>query len=166
MARYPTLNAALRKQLERIQPSVLRGVNYYPCAAKLVNGDILSCVCLVQDEAFIKLCGGVDPESFPRGNRVLVQEVADVSESPLRLPARCARKLRRHGESGMGYFVFTVVFTDLSRQAYGGGSVDFIQYPEGKGPKNVLWVIPHEGKQAESILTGPAPHWCLYSEAS
>ncbi len=42
----------------------------------------------------------------------------------------------------MGYTVFTSVFADDSRQAYGtGNAVDFISYPVGKGQDDVLDVL-------------------------
>jgi hypothetical protein len=68
------------------------------------------------------------------------------------------------GESGMGYTIFTVVFADGSRQAYScGNAVDFIRYPEGAGPKDVVDVLPHEGRNAEPVRC-PEYYWCLFSE--
>jgi hypothetical protein len=43
--------------------------------------------------------------------------------------------------------IFTVVFADGSRQAYGtGNAVDFIRYPEGKGENDVIDVLPTRGE--------------------
>jgi hypothetical protein len=39
-----------------------------------------------------------------------MENVAEVRDSPRRLPARFANELYQHGESGMGYTIFTVVF--------------------------------------------------------
>jgi len=164
MGRYPTLNASLREQLRRIKPSISGRLNYYPCAAKLRNGEVLSCVYLVCDDPFVRMWGAY-PEKDSGKKWVPLQEVVEVSDSLLRLPAKFANKLYKHSESGMGYTIFTVLFSDLSRQAYGcGNAVDFIQYPEGKGPKNVLWVSPHKGRHAENVLTSPPFSWSLYSE--
>jgi hypothetical protein len=165
IGRYPPLTLGLRQQLERIKPSIAGDLNYYPCAAKLVSGEVLPCVYLVCGERYIN-SWGVYPENDRAKNWIRVQDVAEVVDSPCRLPAKFATKLYKHGESGMGYTIFTVLFSDLSRQAYGtGNAVDFIQYPEGKGPKNILWVFAHSGRKANP-LPCPTYYWCLYSEHS
>ena len=70
-----------------------------------------------------------------------------LAESPRRLPAQFANKLYKSGESGMGYTIFTVIFADGSRQAYGtGNAVDFISYPEGKGQMDVVDCAAPRGK--------------------
>ncbi len=70
--------------------------------------------------------------------------LAEARDSPARLPARFANKLYRHGESGLGYTIFTVVFADGEKQAcVTGNALDFIRYPHGKGPIDVVAVIPH-----------------------
>jgi hypothetical protein len=165
MGRYPPLSPTLRQQLERIRPSVSGDLHYYPCEAKLLNGDVLTCVYLVPDHPYLGFWG-VYPENDRGKNWIRLQDVAEVVDSSSRLPAKFATKLYKHGESGMGYTIFTVVFWDLSRQAYAtGNAVDFIRYPEGKGPKDVLWVLPHRGRNAQP-LSCPTYYWCLYSEGS
>ncbi len=64
----------------------------------------------------------------------------------------------------MGYTIFTVVFSDGSRQAYvTGNAVDFIRYPGDKGPADVVKVLPHEGRNTE-MVKAPEYYWCLYSK--
>ena len=69
----------------------------------------------------------------------------------------------------MGYSLFTVIFksdnsSSQSSQAYiTGGAVDFIDYPEGKGPKDVFRVLLHVGRES-NYIDGPKYYWCLYSE--
>jgi len=93
--------------------------------------------------------------------------VAQVPDSSSRLPARLANEIYRNGESGMGYTIFTVVFADGLRQAcVTGNAVDFIRYPRHKGPKDVVAVIPHEGRRDDSLMESPEWYWCLYSEES
>jgi hypothetical protein len=76
-------------------------------------------------------------------------------DSPTRLPVRFADEISRHGESGMGHTIFTVVFADGQRQAcVTGNAVDFIRYPLGKGPRDVAAVIPHAGRRDESLVKG------------
>jgi hypothetical protein len=40
---------------------------------------------------------------------VAIQDVTQIADSPVRLPAELANQLYAAGESGMGYVVFTVV---------------------------------------------------------
>ena len=85
-----------------------------------------------------------------------------VEDSPTRLPARFANQIYDHGESGMGYTIFTVAIFDGERQARGtGGAVDFIRYPNGKGPSDVGGVRPHEGRNAQPVAA-PDRYCCLY----
>jgi hypothetical protein len=138
-------------------------LRYYPCAVRLTNGETLACVYVVHDEPYLRMWG-VYPENDRGKSWVCVQDVLEIVDSPYRLPARFATELYRHGESGMGYTIFTVVFSDGSRQAYGtGNAVDFVRYPEGKKAKDVVVVLPHEGRNAESAR-GPGYYWCLYSD--
>jgi DNA-binding IscR family transcriptional regulator len=64
----------------------------------------------------------------------------------------------------MGYTIFTIVFSDGERQAcITGGAVDFIRYPNGKGPNDVSSVLPHEGGRNAEQVGAPDWYWCLYS---
>jgi hypothetical protein len=108
---------------------------------------------------------GVYPEDDRGKRHIRIEDVLKVEESPTRLPAHFAKEIYKHGESGMGYTIFTVLFSDGSRQAcVTGGAVDFVRYPEGKGPEDVIEVLPHKGRNAQPVR---APDWysCLYSDA-
>ena len=161
--RYQQLSPAIRQQLQSIEPSIDGELKYYPCAAWLVDGSSLSCVYVVRDEPYLKTWG-VYPENDSGKNWFRVQDLLEAVDSPSRLPARFATELYTHGESGMGYTIFTVVFSDGFKQAYvTGNAVDFIRYPEGKGPRDVVGVRPHEGRHAGAARC-PEYYWCLYSE--
>ena len=114
---------------------------------------------------FIKIWGWYPDQDHGKA----VSDIASVMDSPTRLPAVFANELYRAGESGMGYCLFTVIFKSdnssvESSQAYvTGDAVDFIDYPEGKGPKDVVRVLPHIGRESNHI-NGPKYYWCLYSE--
>jgi hypothetical protein len=159
---FPRLPDKLREDLSTIPPSVDAGLTYWPCAARLKDGTVLACVYVVHEVPYIKQWG-VYPQ-YDRGKSYIsVTDVDALADSPKRLPAQFANKLYRRGESGMGYTIFTVVFTDGSRQAYvTGNAVDFISYPEGKTPSDVIDVLPHEGRAAEPI-SRPEYYWCLFS---
>jgi hypothetical protein len=167
-SRYPKLPSHLVEQLRRIPPSFDREITYYPCRVWLNDGTKLDRVYLVAEIPFIKIWG-IYPDRDRGKAEVLVSNVASIEDSPTRLPAVFANELYRAGESGMGYSLFTVIFKSdnssvQSSQAYvTGGAVDFIDYPEGKGPKDVVRVLPHIGRES-NYIHGLNYYWCLYSE--
>jgi hypothetical protein len=157
------LSDKLRDDLSAITPSRDGDLTYWPCAARMNDGTVLVCVYVVPEGPYIKHWG-VYPQQDRGKSHISVADVDALAESPRRLPARFANKLYESGESGMGYTIFTVVFADGSRQAYGtGNAVDFIRYPEGKGQSDVVDVLPHEGRNAEPMRC-PEYYWCLFSE--
>ena len=160
---FPRLPDKLREDLGRITPSMDGDLTYWPCAARMKDGTVLVCVYVVPEGPYIRHWG-VYPQQDPGKSYISLSDVEALAESPRRLPAEFANKLYKSGESGMGYIIFTVVFADDSRQAYvTGGAVDFIRYPEGKGPSDVVDVRPHEGRGAEPV-DGPDYYWCLFSD--
>lgn len=161
---YSTLLPHVREALTNIEPSRDGKLVYYPCRAVLKSGEVFDTVYIVSEKPYVKHWG-VYPESDLGKRWVRMEDIAEVQESPTRLPARFANEIYRNGESGMGYTIFTVVFADGVRQGCAtGNAVDFIQYPIGKGPKDVVAVIPHEGRRDDSLVKSPHWYWCLYSE--
>jgi hypothetical protein len=161
---YSPLLAHVRETLNGIEPSRDGELVYYPCRAVLKSGEACDTVYIVPEQPYIKYWG-VYPENDHGKRWIKMEDIAEVKESPIRLPAQFANEIYRNGESGMGYTIFTVVFSDGSRQAYGmGNAVDFIRYPDGKGPKDVVAVIPHEGRNDATRVDGSEYYWCLYSE--
>lgn len=159
---FPKLPDKLREDLSAITPSVDRDLTYWPCAARMKDGTVLVCVYVVSEVPYLKHWG-VYPQHDRGKSHISLSDVDALTESSSRLPARFANKLYKSGESGMGYTIFTVVFADGSRQAYGtGNAVDFIRYPEGKGQVDVVDVLPHEGRRSEPV-TCPDYYWCLFS---
>lgn len=64
-----------------------------------------------------------------------MDEVAKFESSPCRLPARFTNQIYENGESGMGYTIFAVVFSDGFKQACEtGNAVDFVSYLSGNHP--------------------------------
>ena len=167
-SKYPKLPSHLKEQLSAITPSTDRDLVYYPCLVRLNDGSELDRVYLVSEIPFITYWG-VYPNQDPGKAEVLIADIASVADSPSRLPAQFANELYKAGESGMGYMVFTVVFKGLvpflrSRRAYlTGNAVDFIDYPLGKGPKDVISVLPGVGRNSR-CRHGLKYYWCLYSE--
>ena len=163
MSRYPLLPATVQADLNRVTPSHDGDMLYYPCRVVLASGKALDTVYIVPEKPYLEYWGTY-PEDDPAKRWVSIEDVARVEDSPTRLPAIFANEIYRNGESGMGYTIFTVVFSDGLRQpCVSGNAVDFIKYPAGKGPKDVQAVIPHEGRNS-SLVEAPEWYWCLYSE--
>lgn len=161
---YSPLLAPIREALKGIEPSHDGELLYYPCRIVLKSGQACDTAYIVPEKPYFEHWG-VYPEN-DRGKRwIRMEDIAEVVESPIRLPAQYANEIYKNGESGMGYTIFTVVFADGVRQAcVSGNAVDFIRYPLGKGPKDVIAVIPHEGRRDKTLVNSPEWYWCLYSE--
>lgn len=163
VSRYAALPDHIRRALEVVEPSGDDELKYYPCRITLVNGTILDTVYIEPELPYLRFWG-VFPEDDSGKRYIRIEDVMKVEDSPTRLPARFANEIYRNGESGMGYTIFTVIFADGEQQAcVNGNAVDFIQYPDGKGPKDVIAVHPHEGRTAH-LVKGPEYYWCLYSQ--
>jgi len=95
---------------------------------------------------------GINPRSYPANDSakhsISVAEVVSLREGRSRLPPRFANELYAAGESGMGYAVFTVVFSRCFGLLTG---------------REVREVLPHVCREANSRY-GPKYYWCIYSE--
>jgi hypothetical protein len=162
--RYPKLPLHLKRQLDAITPSVDGDLKYYPCLVRLNNGIETDRAYFVAEGPYIKKWV-LYPSQDRHKVEILSSEVASLVESPSRLPPPFANQLYQAGESGMGYTVFTVIFSDDFRQAYlTGNAVDFVDYPEGKTSQDVVAVIPHQGRDDARCRDAPNYSWCIYSE--
>jgi hypothetical protein len=161
---YGELPPHLAGQLANVPPTGSGDLEYRPCLVALSDGRTLDCVYVVDAASYLRTWG-VWPEDS-RGNRsVRIEDVREIRESPLRLPAAFANQLYQSGESGMGYLIFTAEFSDATRQAYvTGGAVDFIVPPSGLRASDVIRVIPHEGRY-DTPIPSPDYWWCLFNPA-
>jgi hypothetical protein len=164
MIRYAQLPDHIHEALQHITPTDGGDIMYYPCRVTLRSGLVLNTVYIEPEKPYLRVWG-IYPEDDRAKRSVRIEEVLKVEDSPTRLPARFANEIYRNGESGMGYTIFTVVFSDGERQAYStGNAVDFIRYPEGRSPEDVIAVEPHEGRRANPVQS-PEWYWCLYSDS-
>ena len=164
MTQYPAIPDELKAQLNRITPSHDRGITYFPCAVTLDDGRELERVYVVEHEPYIRIWG-VTPEQDSGKKSISIERVVAIRESAFRLPPKLATTLYAAGESGMGYCIFTVKFSDGSRQAYvTGNAVDFITPPSGLTASAAKKVYPHKGREA-SLQQGPDYYLCLYQGA-
>lgn len=163
MARYAQIPEHIRDALANLEPSKDGELAYFPCRVTLKDGTVFDTVYIEPEKPYLRFWG-VYPEDDRDSRFVRIEDVENVEDSPVRLPARFASEIYRNGESGMGYTIFTVVFSDGSRQAcVTGNAVDFVCYPNGKGPNDVVEVCPHEGRD-DAPVSAPKWYWCLYSE--
>jgi hypothetical protein len=96
-----------------------------------------------------------------------IRDLAAIEDSPVRLPARFANEIYAAHESGMGYFIFTLVLKNGRRLPFlTGNAVDFPDWPEGVSSGEVVGVEPHVGRDELSSMGAPTRSaeylWCLY----
>lgn len=162
--KYPKLPPHLKSQLDAITPSLDGELKYYPCKVRLRDGTEVDRVYFVPEASYVKHWG-VYPGQDSHKAELLLADIESLEESPSRLPPQFADELYEAGESGMGYTLFVAVFSDGSRQAYGAGNaIDFVEYPEGKGPRDVAKVLPHQGRGDKRRKDAPEFRWCIYSD--
>ena len=160
---YPALPANLREQIARI-PSASDGLlRYCPCEVSLRDSNIVDCVYVVEANEYIR-AWGVWPDQDSGKREIKIQNVVQIRESPSRLPANLAQVLYDAGESGMGYVVFEIEYSDGSRSAHcSGNAVDFVNLAHGMMMSDVVAVHPHEGR-GKALLKMPEYYWCLYGK--
>jgi hypothetical protein len=160
--KYPPLPDAIVRGLSSVAPVRFGELLQYPCQVTLHDGSIHDHVYLCDASEWIKIWG-VWPDQDRGKREITIDQVVAVAGSPSRLPPDIANTIYQAGESGMGYSIFTLVFRDGSRQAYGSGNaVDFIEYPTGLKATDIVDVIPHEGRENRSRKTPPEYYWCLF----
>lgn len=153
----------IKQQLAAIEPSSQGSTQLFPCDVLLKTGEQIDCVYLISLKDYLKRWRFYPSRGRDKGF-VEIEEIASVAESRFRLPAQFANILHAHGESGMGYFIFTVLFRSGFKQAYlTGDGEDFVTYPDGLGKEDVVDVWPHTGRGTEYIEC-PKFSWCVFSE--
>ena len=144
-----------------VEPSVDGALEYRPCQVTFVDGTICDRV-YVQEATSWFGHWGVEPEDDDAKLLVPVERIAHVAESPTRLPARFANRMYAAGESMMGGCLFRLVLRNGSYlDCATGNAVDFPAWPPGIGPRDVVDLLPHEGRTSDH-LTQPRYAWALY----
>ena len=156
---FPPLNVKLSEQLSEVRQT---DNLYFPCCATLVDGSEIDCVYLAEASRWF-MQWGIWPDDDKGKQSLDLKRIESLRDSPSRLPAKFAEELYSAGESGMGYTIFTVEFSDGSKQAYhAGGAIDFVRYPPRQGSETVTTVYPHEGR-TDNPVGVPDYFWCLYN---
>lgn len=149
-------SSELTEALSRIGPSHGCGQEILrPCTLVLRNG-----------QTVLRALGSEDARGFHTDWWIHPDEVAEVRECPLRMPAHLADKLYRAGESGMGYEIFTMDLRSGENLVFVTGNiVDFPDLPEGVTTFDILDVHPHEGRersQREGYRSCASFRWLYY----
>jgi len=146
-----------------VEASVDGATEYRPCEVTLVDGTVQDRV-YVQEATRWFSVWGVDPEDDHGKVLVPVERIAQIAESPTRLPARFATRMYAAGESMMGGCLFRLVLRDGSHlDCLTGNAVDFVAWPPGIGPQDVVDLVPHEGRMSQHIEQ-PRYAWALYDD--
>jgi hypothetical protein len=158
------LTDALRVELEAIEASVDGDVGYKPCCVTLDTGEVRDFVYVQEAGAWFAFWG-VDPEDDDGKRLVPIESIVAVESSPSRLPVRFANELYEAGESAMGGCFFRLVLRDGRRlSCETGGAVDFLDWPSGVTPNDVVEVIPHAGRSDNHKISTAPFAWSLYDE--
>ena len=149
------------QDLSGIEPSEIEpGTRLYPCSACLNDGSRVERVYFITRETSKRLFGQERPEQIS-GRWVDPGIVASVVECPTRLPPQFANQIYGAGESRMGCYLFTLVFSRWYRRKYlVGGFIDFLTFPRAHGPSEIKEVILHVGASQPSPM--PEYAWCVY----
>jgi hypothetical protein len=161
---YGALPGQLRSELERVPPVSDGLVNYYPCKVRLKDGRWQDFVYVVDADSYIRVWG-VWPDQDKGKRAIMIEDVEEIAESPSRLPPAFAQRLYEAGESGMGYVIFELSYSDGSRSAHSAGNaVDFVRLPNDKTPKDIVGVHPHAGREARDHFSVQQYYWCLFGK--
>ena len=144
---------------------ISNNAGYYPCDAILSDGSKVDRVYLAEATTWFGQWG-VWPEDDAGKHPIDVKTLTKIVRSRHCLPTRFANQLYQAGESGMGYTIFTVHFSDGSRMPVASGNaVDFVPYPVGQSAETVVAVEPNVGRD-ERPQSGLRYHWCLFQHQS
>jgi hypothetical protein len=159
--RISPIRPQLYAKLQAIRPSRDGDMAYFPCQVRLTDGRVLERVYVQPLEPY-RTHWGVLPADDPDKHHVPIEDIADLEESPLRLPPQFADELYRAGESGMGYTIFQLDFRNgASIPVVTGNAVDFVPLPPGTTVADIVRVRPHEGRN-DGPCSGPTYYWSIF----
>lgn len=161
---YAKLTESQENQLLQISPSFIDGIEHYPCAVTLASGEFLDFVYIVESKGFL-YCWSVLPEEDPGKKSIYLNDVKEIHPSPNRIPALLAADLYEAGETGMGFIVFEMEFSDGEKlSAISGNAVDFVNLPDSRSVSDIVKVRKIEDRDYKSFLQPPEIHFCLFEK--
>lgn len=188
--RIPPISTALYEKLLRIPPLPdMRGGFQRACAALLADERQFDRVLFVELEAEIPNVPRIrlfDPASSDPAEHILavleqqsverreieakessiaIKDIVDVMPSPCRLPDEIYRKLSEAGETGMGYQLFDLHFSNGRTVRYlSGGFFAFPELPEGLTAEMIVAATPLDrGHSIEGAFGDAEFMRCEYS---
>lgn len=139
----PRLTPELAAQLARV-PTSYDGMHYAPCQVRLRSRETLPRVYVAEESEYLRHWG-VAPRAA-----VALDDVESIEDSPFRLPAEFADAVYATGETGMGYFIFTVRLRDgRTIRFLTGDAIDFPDWPPGVDGRDVIEVLPYDRDAAQ-----------------
>jgi len=125
----------LAHSLLSITPSVHINMQIWPCEFTLKDGSVSPRVLVFLSPKYYH-----DSEDI-----IMARDVAEIRESPHRLPAIWSNHLYSQGESGMDYFMYRVHYEDGSHSDVITPSyVDYPEWPQGKTNEDISKVESHK----------------------
>jgi hypothetical protein len=87
--RYSALPQHIRDALNGIEPSWDGDLAYFPCRVVLKDGRVGDNVYIVAEQPYIRMWG-IYPEDDRGKSSIRIEDLIEVNESPIRLPAKFA----------------------------------------------------------------------------
>ena len=169
--RVPVLTAELTAELLAIEPSRDRDLEYRPSRVRMLDGSVVDRVQLVEASSYIRFWG-MWPTDDPDKESVRLSDVSHIEEFPMRIPPQFASKMYAAGESAMGGCFFVLLLRDGRRLPCATGNVvDFVKFPAGVDPTDIVDLIPHDRGQPGDLppseaWSGRQYSWCLSRSAA
>src|SRR5207302_2791199 len=92
-----------------------------------------------------------------------ISDVRSIEDSPTRLRPELAKRMYDAGESTMGGCRFLLELRDGRRfTCLTGNAVDFLAWPPGVSPEDVVDLVPHSTADADGVIAAAQYFWCLY----
>ena len=158
------LSDSLRLQLTEVRPSMgLFGIKYRPCEVTLKDGSIDHHVYVQEQQKWLDVWG-VDPEDDPGKRSIEIDSVAEIRESPARIPAVFADEIYAAFPLGREEAVFQLVLDDgRVITCRTGDAIDFLRWPAGVEPRQVVGVRTDVGNhRPDADIVNADFAWCLY----
>ncbi len=125
----------LTRAMSCVQPTEHDGRVMRPCSLMLKDGRRIDRVICIEEA-----------KAFHEDDWIHPAEIQSLAESPYRLPARLAEKLYDFGESGPGFYLFTIELTNGDSFVCTTGPIaDFPPLPRGVTCSDIADVRPHTG---------------------
>ena len=160
--RFPPLHPGLRERLARVSPvRTSAKLVVYPCEVRLLDGSTVDRVYLAEAKPWFEVWG-IWPDEDRGKSSLDIRQVADLWDSPTRIPPHLAEKPYLGNNGGMGGSLFALVFRDGSRLTVRSGDAhDFVDYPSGYGPADVVDIDCWLDRQTPYV-TLPDYKWCIF----